>query len=215
MTTATRHIFAQRVFLFLGMTFSIFLLSSLVQRSSGRRPLFSSSGTDMQSQSAADQSAVTIQDFHRVETKAGTPVWEVKAAEARFLSSTGVTNVAEMDLIVYREDGSKVFLNSDSARLVIIDGSISKVELAGNVKVKLEDGTTVLTDSAVYIAEAEEVRSVSDVEIFGNGFLIQGKGMIADLNDRYIRLEHNVRSKFIKGLLDSNKLSAVGNIVKE
>lgn len=169
----------------------------------------------MQSQSAADQSAVTIQDFHRVETKAGTPVWEVKAAEARFLSSTGVTNVAEMDLIVYREDGSKVFLNSDSARLVIIDGSISKVELAGNVKVKLEDGTTVLTDSAVYIAEAEEVRSVSDVEIFGNGFLIQGKGMIADLNDRYIRLEHNVRSKFIKGLLDSNKLSAVGNIVKE
>lgn len=195
-----KHLFVQRFFLAVGTSFVLLICASMITRSMSRRPLFSRDSAMPQAEGGSESSAVRIQDFHRVGMKDGHPKWDVKATEARFVASTGITHVSDADVVIYQDDGSKVFLKAPSAKLTLKGGALDKAEMSGRIELTLDNGIKVIASVAQYLAEAQEVRAAGPVDIYGDGFLIQGIGLRVDTEVQYMELEREVKTKFVKSL---------------
>jgi len=141
-------------------------------------------------------SKLHLQEFHRIAVKNGKPVWEIRADDAQYYSKEGVTYLNNAKLIVYRDKDSRVHLQAKSAKLHMIDKSLSKAELVGNIVVSWDGGFTVRTELALYDVTNEEITAPEHVTIQGSGYLIEGEGLEVRLDSQRFMLARQVNSKF-------------------
>ena len=197
------HRFGQRMFLGAGALFSILLLALAIQRSAGRSHVFSSSLVVNEQQTASDiqptgeaNTKFHLQDFHRVEVKNGSPIWEVSARDAKYHALEQLAFVNEATVLIYKNHKPQIRFRSDEGKLFLKGESLERAELQGNIEVEMEDDLRFKADEAAYDRGTGEISSQGKVVIFGPGYQVIGVGMRMSLDGQTVDLLRQVESQF-------------------
>ncbi len=195
---------AQLFFLLIPLLYVAAMGSVVVSRSGSRRSVIEASGalgstssaTSVAKESAGNASQVQMQDFHRVEIKAGKPVWEVRARDAKYFPQEMVTHVNEASLTVFRDEGAPVKIDSRAARLNLAGQSLHHASLEGAVSIKVGDSFALSTEVADYDVTDRVVAAPGAARIEGKGFEVEGTGLTYDVESETLTIAHDVRCVF-------------------
>lgn len=193
----------QRYSLVLLIVFSVYLVGSVAVRSRDRRSIFTAANAYASQDVFSDirepgggGSKLQLKDFRRVAVKNGKPAWEIQASEAEFYSREGVTNVNNATMVMHRDNASDVSVRARSAKLHMTKDSLDRVELAGETHVEMDNSVKFRTEVALYEVDRGKIFAPGAVQIVGDGYIIDGESLQADIGEQVIQLARNVRCVF-------------------
>jgi len=83
-------------------------------------------------------SAITLNKFHRSETRDGKKLWEISASSGQYLPEDQSALIEKATLFFFQEDGKIIELEADRARLTVQGANLSQAEIEGSVKVTFD-----------------------------------------------------------------------------
>ena len=195
----------RRLFLVVPLAYLLVLLFVAVQRSSARTSVLeASAGAHTSSGAVSDQlgavsSRVQLDQFHRVEIKEGRPVWEISAKDAKYYPREFVTHVNEAKLKIFRDKEGDIEVRSAAARLYLGGTALTRAVLDGDIKITIENGMKVSTQSAEFDAAARVFSAPGEVSVSGDGFDVSGNEFRFDVEQGLFTFANNVRCVFNSG----------------
>ncbi len=135
--------------------------------------------------------AQRIQDFHRTRIVGDRKVWEVSAKEARYFEKDGVVAVQDPVVAVFLEEGRTVAMRGRSGKVYLVEKSVERVEVEGEVEVELDE-YLVSTDFARYEAELDTIVVPGTVRMESTQIQFEGEAMEVDLGANRLRVGKNV-----------------------
>jgi LPS export ABC transporter protein LptC len=130
-----------------------------------------------------------------VETRAGAPLWEVRADQVEVLDRDGITilsRVTQPIEVVFHSPQGRVVCQANRAR---VDTRTKDVNLEGSVVARSDQGTEVRTESLRWIAATRRLQTDQAVTISRGGLSSQGRGMEADTELERVRIFQNITSQ--------------------
>ena len=203
----------------IGLGFLLLLIAMVLINSSKRSSVLGSETSSSMSeeyftgmsQPGSDSSRLRLQDFHRVAIKDGRTIWEVRASDAQYYSAEGISHLNKASLTLYQKDNSTIALKADAAKLHMSDSGLSRAELLGNVVVNWANAMQIHTESALYELDSSQISAPEWVKIDGDGYIVEGEGLYAQIDAQRVTLARNVRSVFTESKSNSGgRVSAVG-----
>lgn len=135
-----------------------------------------------------------IRDFRRVKTKGGKPVWEVKAAEARYFDDEAAIVVRAPEVIFFFDEGvRRAALSGAEGRLQLAGQELESVQVDGQVRLTLDD-LEFRTDAASYDRARDRISAPGAVTITGETLDLTADGMEVLVTPQRIRFLSNVHS---------------------
>jgi len=135
-----------------------------------------------------------LKDFRRVKTKQGKPVWEVKAADARYFDDEGTIVVRAPEVVFFFENGKRrATLSGAEGRLKLAGQELETVNVHGDVHVTLDD-LVFRTAEASYDRERDLISAPGAVTITGNAIDVQAQGMEVLVTPQRLRLLAQVQT---------------------
>ena len=135
-----------------------------------------------------------IQEFRRVKTRHGKPVWEVKAAEAQYFDDQDAIVVRAPEVIFYFEDGARrATLSGAEGRLQLAGQELEHVTVRGDVRLTVDD-MEFRTAEASYERERDLIAAPGAVTITGDALDVHAEGMEVLVGPQQIRLLAQVRT---------------------
>ncbi len=162
-------------------------------------PALGSTGTTTAPQVEQDgeKIALVLNNFERSETKHGKIIWQVHAAQGRYLPGDNRAVLSDATLSVYRNDGSKVVLKAREASLQLSGASLTEAQGFGGVTVIHEGEFTVTTEVASYNRDKSLVLAPGLVKIEASSLQISGHDLELNVETQEMTLKSDV-STFIK-----------------
>jgi LPS export ABC transporter protein LptC len=139
-----------------------------------------------------DGFGVKVSDIHYSRTREGRQVWVLDADSAASFTGSDEMNFNSVTLLFYARDGSTYTLK---ARKGTLSESTGEVSVEGDVLVESEDGLYRLTTDSLKYSSAD-ARAVTDdrVEIQAKDLLVEGEGLIVDIDDERIFILNDVKA---------------------
>jgi LPS export ABC transporter protein LptC len=135
-----------------------------------------------------------IRDFRRVKTKDGKPVWEVKAAEARYFDDEAAIVVQAPEVIFFFDEGvRRAALSGAEGRLQLAGQELESVQVEGQVRLTLDD-LEFRTDVASYERARDLISAPGVVTITGKALDVTADGMEVLVTPQQVRFLSNVHS---------------------
>ncbi|WKZ57992.1 MAG: LPS export ABC transporter periplasmic protein LptC [Bdellovibrionota bacterium] len=149
-----------------------------------------------QSAAASAHSApgqIVLDNFHRTETRNGSPIWEVKASKGVLNPSTNEALLDQAEVTLSRKKEQPTFIQADHAKVLIQGATLTSAEAWGNVVVKQRD-MELHSDRALYDLASEQVDVPGAVEIQNSLLQIKGVGLKGDLASQVFHLQRDVET---------------------
>ncbi len=137
-----------------------------------------------------------LNDFHRSSIKEGKVEWEIFGKRGRYDATQNSADVEEPRLTLTQKNGDTVNLIAGRALLNLTGTELKKAELFDHVVVVHKGETTLTTNYAIYIKEADTVEFPGEVTIDGPIFTIHGNKMTAKLEPQEFFMTNGVKSTF-------------------
>jgi LPS export ABC transporter protein LptC len=137
-----------------------------------------------------------LNEFHRSSVKGGKVVWEIFGKKGRYDAGNNRAEVDEPVLNVNRDNGDTIKLTAQRAELSLTGTDLLAAELFNDVVVIYKGETTIKTDRAIYVKETETVEMPNLVIVENPIFSIQGKKLIAKIQDQELKISQGVKSTF-------------------
>jgi LPS export ABC transporter protein LptC len=135
-----------------------------------------------------------IRDFRRVKTKNGKPVWEVKAAEARYFDDQETIVVRAPEVIFFFDDGARrAALSGAEGRLQLAGQELETVTVEGAVRLMLDD-MEFRTEVASYERVRDLISAPGAVTITGKSLDVTADGMEVLVTPQQVRLLAHVQT---------------------
>jgi LPS export ABC transporter protein LptC len=135
-----------------------------------------------------------IDNFRRVKTKHGKPVWEVKAAEARYFDDQDAIVVRAPEVIFFFEEGTRrATLSGAEGRLQLDGQELETVTVEGDVRLTLDD-LEFRTARASYERERDLISAPGAVTITGKALDLKAEGMEVLVTPQQVRLLAQVQT---------------------
>jgi|SRR5688572_20446628 LPS export ABC transporter protein LptC len=135
-----------------------------------------------------------IRDFRRVKTKNGKPVWEVKAAEARYFDDQDAIVVRAPEVVFFFDDGRRrAALSGAEGRLQLTGQELETVTVSGDVRLLLDD-LEFRTKEASYDRARDLIAAPGAVTVTGRRLDVQADGMEVLVTPQRVRLLAQVRT---------------------
>jgi LPS export ABC transporter protein LptC len=141
-----------------------------------------------------------IRDFHRVKVQNGRKVWEISAKDARYYDKSKAVVVRDAAMQLVLQDGRIVGLRGDQARILLDGREVSRVDLDGDIEVRLAE-YTVHTDRAEYDHRNGRISVPGAVEISGPALQLRGDSMEVDVESERLTLLHHISMHLQPALL--------------
>ena len=135
---------------------------------------------------------VTLNEFHRSETKEGRKVWEVTALTGRYFPQSNSADLEKAKIFVYKKDDSVVELQAEKAKLFLDGASLKQAEVSQGVKVNYDGKLFITTDNASYDHSREEVTAPGLVTLESENMTVTGEDLLAKINTKEFELRQNV-----------------------
>jgi LPS export ABC transporter protein LptC len=141
---------------------------------------------------------ITLDNFHRSETKGERKLWQVNAEKGELYPLESKAVVEKAVLQLFQEDGTIIQVQAPKAELAISGTTLSKAVLSGGVILRQGEEYTVETSSATIDRVAGTVTSPTETLIRTKGFEIRGGQLEVEIESRIMNLKNRV-STIVKG----------------
>ena len=129
-----------------------------------------------------------IQDFRRVKTKQGKPVWEIKAVDARYFDDQNAIVVQKPEVTFFLDDGARrATLKGTEGRLQLDGQELESVNVQGDVRLVLDD-LEFRSATASYERDKDLISAPGPVTITGNTMDVKAEGMEVQVTPQQVRL---------------------------
>lgn len=143
-----------------------------------------------------DNVDLTLKNIKYTKTRDGEPLWTLIADSAAHSMDDSITRIKNVRMIFYDQDDGDVLLTAESGELI---PEHSTVTVSTNVVVKNPKGNTLKTDFLEYKEAVNILQTDRIVTIIGDHFVVKGKGMTVDVDERTLVLLSDVKAEF-KGM---------------
>ncbi|MCK5312376.1 MAG: LPS export ABC transporter periplasmic protein LptC [Desulfobacteraceae bacterium] len=142
-----------------------------------------------------DSSAdIFLNNFKQTSKTNGIKEWALKAASAKIINAQNLTLLEDVSVTIFTEDNTQIDITAQNGKL---NTKTHDIELSGRVIVHYED-IFLKTDKLHYKKKRHIIYSDGQVEIEKESSTIQADSLFADLKDSTLKLEGNVKGKFIE-----------------
>ena len=136
--------------------------------------------------------SVVLDRFHRIETKNGKTVWEVKAERGSYAPQSNIVIIENATLWLFRGEGKSVEITAPRAQLDLEGTSLKKAVAFDGVKVLLNGKIKTSTATAEFNQQDNTITAPGDVTIEHARSIITGSHLTVNLNTQVFELAHNV-----------------------
>ena len=198
----------RQALLWSGCGYLLLLLTIVCYKSLGRESVLhieqKSLSSAEDSDDGIDHSRLQLQGLYRAEVKDGRKMWELRAQDAQHFVAEKLTQVNASDFTIFRQGQGPVQILSQAAKLIAEQNTVGKVDLEGDVRVKLDADTEIQTNLAFYYAGNNKIVSPGEFTLSGKGYKIEGVGIEVELEPQVINVLKSARSTFSKGATPYN-----------
>lgn len=135
---------------------------------------------------------LTLKNIKYTKTRDGEPLWTLIADSAAHSMDDSITRIKNVRMIFYDQDDGDVLLTAESGELI---PEYSTVTVSTNVVVKNPKGNTLKTDFLEYKEAVNILQTDRIVTIIGDHFVVYGKGMTVDVDERTLVLLSDVKAE--------------------
>ena len=139
---------------------------------------------------------LTLKNIKYTKTRDGEPLWTLIADSAAHSRDDSITRIKNVRMIFYDQDDGDVLLTAEYGELI---PEYSTVTVSTNVVVKNPKGNTLKTDFLEYKEAVNILQTDRIVTIIGDHFVVYGKGMTVDVDERTLVLLSDVKAE-LKGM---------------
>lgn len=147
----------------------------------GKRDMANDESSVSDGESSTSEATAKLENMEYSEVEGGKIQWTLRADVARYFKEKDITEMENVHVTFYMEDGSCIEVNGDRG---IIHAGIKDIELIGNVTSILPGGYRVRTDHVYYSHGKKEIYSDTPLLIFGSELQGQANQWSYDLNTR-------------------------------
>lgn len=141
-----------------------------------------------------EPSQVSLNNFHRSETKDGVKLWEVTAERGQYFAERNQIKVTKAKFDFYKKDGTTIRMISDQALLSLSGASLNKAEASGSVTISYNDTLKIATEALSYDKEGNSVFAPGHVRITSETLDTEGEELSVDLETEHFTLSRSVKS---------------------
>ncbi len=134
---------------------------------------------------------MVIYGLHLIEKKDNNKTLEIKAEEAVISSNDSRTDLKSFTLLSEGGDSGSLTLVAGNGTLY---NETNDITAGGGVIVRDENGQTLITDTLSWVGD--EIKTGDDVRLFGDKFIIKGRGMLVKVHEERFTLLKNVVAIF-------------------
>ena len=135
---------------------------------------------------------LTLKNIKYTKTRDGEPLWTLIADSAAHSMDDSITRIKNVRMIFYDQDDGDVLLTAEYGELI---PEYSTVTVSTNVVVKNPKGNTLKTDFLEYKEAGNILQTERRVTIIGDHFVVNGKGMTVDVDERTLVLLSDVKAE--------------------
>ncbi len=138
---------------------------------------------------------VTVQDFHLIETRSGTTLWEVRADRAEVHEQEGYA------VLIRVAHPIQVTLFSSQGRLLctanraVVDLHSKDVRLEGAVTARSDQGAELKTEALRWIAATRQLRTDQPVTVSRGNLVTRGRGLEAETALERVQILQSISSQ--------------------
>ena len=132
-----------------------------------------------------DDAKVSLNNFEYSDVREGNARWVLRAATASYFVERQETVLSRVKAVFYLRDGGKVELKGDEG---VFHNDNNNMAVSGNVRVRHEDGYTLVTDHLIYSRDKELLHTEAPVFVEGEGISLKGLGMRVEIGRRKLSI---------------------------
>jgi len=139
-------------------------------------------------------STLRIKDFHRAKIENGRKVWELFGDEANYLKDKSEALIKRPRFLYYDKKDEAAETSAETAHIFLNEKELEKLELQGGVRVSMK-GYVLTSESANYLPAKDQIILPTRTQVVGEGISIEGASMEVELEEKKIRMVHDVKTK--------------------
>ncbi|HUT53914.1 MAG TPA: LPS export ABC transporter periplasmic protein LptC [bacterium] len=123
--------------------------------------------------------------------------WVVSGDTASYRKAEDAFYIGRLTAVMFPASGDTVRITAQNGRY---DTGARTMTAARDVNCRWQNGMTLETEQIVYHTDTSLAATDRPVAITGQGFKLQGEGMVADLASKHIKIERKVGLRLEKGM---------------
>ena len=143
-------------------------------------------------------SDLALRKLNYTETQDGQRKWSVQADSATHDLEGQVATIENIRMIIYDPERGDIMVSSRQGEF---DLENSRVSLRGDVKLKGEDGRSIVTEELEFDSQANLLWSEKQVEVTSGQMRLVGVGLSYDLDLGLLKMRSSIEAVFKGGAL--------------
>jgi LPS export ABC transporter protein LptC len=143
---------------------------------------------------------VGLQEINFVQVKDGVKLWELKAETVEYQQPKNLVSFKKVTLTYFPKDGKPVYLVGNLGKL---DTQTKNIFIEGEVVISTPEGYELKVPSLHYRDDKREVSSAGTFSFKGPSLLLDGQGMIMNLDSQKVWVTGKVRMTLYQSFLKS------------
>jgi len=140
------------------------------------------------------ESSLHIKDFHRAKIENGRKIWELFGDEASYFKEQKEAIIKKPRFYYYDKKGEVAETLGEEAHVYINEKELEKMELRGGIQVSFQ-GYVLKSEQANYLPAKDKIVLPHHTTVVGEGIAVEGATMEVELEDKKIRMVHQVKTK--------------------
>jgi len=145
---------------------------------------------------AIKEDKITLNGMRLTQKKDNETEMEIVAQSASIALDESSTDLSKFTVVSHSKKHGVLTLNGEKGILV---NATQDITASGGVLFRDNMGRALATDNVKWINSAKEIRTDDVVRIFGDRFVLIGKGMIVHMEEEKVEILSNVRVTFFPG----------------
>jgi lipopolysaccharide export system protein LptC len=145
---------------------------------------------------ARKEANMRLDKIQLVEDKHGRRTWELEAKSVEQYGQKNVMMLENVKVTYYTADGKTLVVSGNKGKFY---QDSKNMELSGDVVLHTSDGYRLKTESLTYDHAQKKVASSDPVEIEGDQFRLEGRGMLVDMEAKVFRILSQVKTRWKRG----------------
>lgn len=143
-------------------------------------------------------------NFHWTQMKGDKRQWQLRAREADYGADRKSARLKDATLTMTLPDGKRLMARADRVLLKLSGSHVTQANFSGSLALDY-DGMKLMTTSAVFVPDKDELDAPGRVHIIGQDFQISGVGLVAHPRAQTMTLKAQVDTELV-----ANRHAAAG-----
>ncbi len=137
---------------------------------------------------------IVMSEFHRVESKAGRTLWEVKAKKGAYDPSAKIATLEEATVWLFRKNGESIKIEAPRATITLDGATLTQAHITGGARLQLSSNLVATSEEAILDRANNTLKIPGKVSIERDRIFLTGRGLDVDIESQVFKLARNVET---------------------